>query len=422
MIKQTLRIGNAATMINGMVRIFLAKISITGMTNWVGLTANEDDGMNLLQRIISLVLSWDSSEFKKIADAAEKAKGGPPSEAFQIIREHIEQPRHVQEALRIVSEQTSESIVMVILKTSNPKLAKKLSEEQHTLCLDFYSAQLSIRDRTMISAVLCSQPPDLFTQMIKEVVAAYDPIIRSVHDRVDLHMHWQSLQDFITDFLNVSIPTKQTVDVVEPVTVEDYIQLLRRHRPKLHAFVHDLAKLCPEIWEALRVHCNNVMSTFKQTTADDGHGGSPSEMDSHLSELVASLDPAKQAAVLKAVDAHGAYLNDLQAADKARFERLFERLNKSKESKTTSGPGVYLHRWEAILNETLITSAKEKAPPRHGKDVRHTVTTGKKGIESAVKLKVKHGQPAPNVKVVVDSLGSKFQSLVQDMAFKEVSK
>jgi len=50
MIKQTLRIGNAATMLNGMVRLLLAKMGVGALSNWVGLTQNADDGMNLLQR------------------------------------------------------------------------------------------------------------------------------------------------------------------------------------------------------------------------------------------------------------------------------------------------------------------------------------------------------------------------------------
>jgi hypothetical protein len=50
MIKQTLRIGNAATMINGMIKLLLAKMSVGSLTNWMGLTQNADDGVNLLQR------------------------------------------------------------------------------------------------------------------------------------------------------------------------------------------------------------------------------------------------------------------------------------------------------------------------------------------------------------------------------------
>lgn len=49
LIRQTLRVGNAATMINGMVRIVLAKASVGTVTNWIGLSEGADEGMNLMQ-------------------------------------------------------------------------------------------------------------------------------------------------------------------------------------------------------------------------------------------------------------------------------------------------------------------------------------------------------------------------------------
>lgn len=50
LVRQTLKIGNVASMINGMVKIGLAKMSVASITNWIGLTQTEDEGMNLLQQ------------------------------------------------------------------------------------------------------------------------------------------------------------------------------------------------------------------------------------------------------------------------------------------------------------------------------------------------------------------------------------
>lgn len=50
LVSQTLRVGNAATMMSGLVRIFLAKVSLGGLTNWMGITKNASDGQNLMQR------------------------------------------------------------------------------------------------------------------------------------------------------------------------------------------------------------------------------------------------------------------------------------------------------------------------------------------------------------------------------------
>ena len=49
MIKQTLKVGNVATMLSAMMRIVLAKMSVTSVTNFFGITANPNDGQNLLQ-------------------------------------------------------------------------------------------------------------------------------------------------------------------------------------------------------------------------------------------------------------------------------------------------------------------------------------------------------------------------------------
>lgn len=49
-VRQTLKIGNIATMMSGLIKIILTKMSIGSLTNWIGLTATENDGMNLLQQ------------------------------------------------------------------------------------------------------------------------------------------------------------------------------------------------------------------------------------------------------------------------------------------------------------------------------------------------------------------------------------
>ena len=52
MIRQTLRVGNAATMMNGMVKLLLTKLSVNSITSWIGLTNYSDAGMNLLQQYV----------------------------------------------------------------------------------------------------------------------------------------------------------------------------------------------------------------------------------------------------------------------------------------------------------------------------------------------------------------------------------
>jgi ribosomal protein L7Ae-like RNA K-turn-binding protein len=48
-VKQTLRIGNVASMISAMTKVVLAKMSVASVTNWMGWTQAADEGMNLMQ-------------------------------------------------------------------------------------------------------------------------------------------------------------------------------------------------------------------------------------------------------------------------------------------------------------------------------------------------------------------------------------
>ena len=49
-IRQILRVGNAATMLNSLLKLLLAKFGLATLSNWAGFTSGADEGMNLLQR------------------------------------------------------------------------------------------------------------------------------------------------------------------------------------------------------------------------------------------------------------------------------------------------------------------------------------------------------------------------------------
>jgi DNA integrity scanning protein DisA with diadenylate cyclase activity len=50
LLRQSLRIGNVASMINAVMALFLTKLSITSFTNWMGISNAQDEGMNMLQQ------------------------------------------------------------------------------------------------------------------------------------------------------------------------------------------------------------------------------------------------------------------------------------------------------------------------------------------------------------------------------------
>ena len=51
MMRQTLKVGNAATMLNGMVKLILAKMNMSTVTSWFG-GQHSDSGMNLMQQYV----------------------------------------------------------------------------------------------------------------------------------------------------------------------------------------------------------------------------------------------------------------------------------------------------------------------------------------------------------------------------------
>lgn len=60
LMKQTLKIGNAASMLNGMTQLLLAKMNLSTLTSWFGGQAS-DSGMNLLQQYIPIATQKEST-------------------------------------------------------------------------------------------------------------------------------------------------------------------------------------------------------------------------------------------------------------------------------------------------------------------------------------------------------------------------
>ncbi|KAK0760967.1 hypothetical protein N5P37_005908 [Trichoderma harzianum] len=446
MIKQTLRIGNAATMISGMMRLMLAKISVTSLTNWVGLTANADDGMNLLQRIISLALSWDASEFKKSVDKIEKSKGdaAPTDEMLEAIRLHVSLPRSEHLAVREASVRDSESIVVAILRTSDPLLVEALTEAQHAQCLEYYAALLSVHDREGITSVLCRQPPDLFTQAVKDVVGAYEPMIRDVHSQIDIRYYLEAIQGFVSELIRVSRQKKvkrskqkkddgegsskeEEEEEQDGASVEDYVVLLRNHRGLLYKWVHDFAKNCPDVWKDFPAWGQDIAVRFRKPDRD-GHGIGEEKkgMEEQLDEMVGDLDGETREDVLRAVDEHAEYLAAITRVSQRRLQAVIDAADSSSTSAasgsrtTASGPGIYLSQWQSLLDSTIITPSSKEGPLRHGEDVKYVTTMGKLGLGGR-RLKGGKGVgeeelKAPDVSVVEEALGDAFRDVIRQRA------
>ena len=94
----------------------------------------------------------------------------------------------------------SKSIITIICEEAS---LPKLTGSTHDQALQFLGLSASLRDREELSRLICKSHPDLLTQTIREGVSAYDPIIRKVHQSVDLSTTCLDLENFLKDFFSL---------------------------------------------------------------------------------------------------------------------------------------------------------------------------------------------------------------------------
>ncbi|KAI1633090.1 PX-associated-domain-containing protein [Biscogniauxia mediterranea] len=437
---QTLRIGNAGTMIAGFVRLFLAKVSVGAFSNWIGLTQGASDGMNLLQRIISLVLGWDAGDFRKVTDNIRKGSEKSLSERLVAIDEHIEAPREQHNTIRQKSVEEKKSIVTAILESKDLNLAKGITDAQHAQCLDYYSALLAIRDRDKIVDVLCRQTPDLVTSIVRDGVSVFEPMIRTIHKKVDLKKHFGAFQSFLDDLIGTSKSIKVENGSKEkrgaPPSVEDYVELLQRNRHLLYAYLHDFAEGCPELRDTWRDWMKDAIKVFQQKPATNGRTQECTEnskeapgvrgVNAALQNMFDQLPEDIKLSVRDTTEAHSVYLSTLENITKGRIQRIVDSIGVGAGSRgrVMMGPGMYASRWQQLLDDTIITAGTPYGPPRRGEDVKGLKAPGKTGAVTAtdtlepviIQQEDCAKRKPPDVSVVVDALGSQFKNMIADMA------
>jgi hypothetical protein len=426
MIKQTLRVGNAASMINGMVRLVLAKLSVTAMTNWIGLTNNSNDGMNLMQQIISTILAWDTAEFQKRASKLESSREAPDKKVMKAIKAHVYASRDKHEAARNKSIQEEKSIIAVILETADtPVKPDSLKDQQHEIAMEYFSTYLSIRDREEITKVTCKSNPDVLTSAVRDCVSAMDPVIRAIHNAVDLSSTVTDAENFITDLIKASKPKKKSgrksretskereanaanvettpasvtdTDVGDAPTVEDFVLLLRKHAPSLHKFLHQVTKNAPDLAHDYLVYAKAMFGEFKADASSRESGAG--NMTAPLHSLFETLPKEKQDELKTLLDEHASHISELKATSHTRLESIMKN---SSPQGSTHGPGMYLSRWNALLDSTLISPASISGPVRRGWEVKGELDG--KGLKTSSVLQGSKGGKTSNGVSIANGLG-----------------
>ncbi|KAH7041370.1 uncharacterized protein B0I36DRAFT_22665 [Microdochium trichocladiopsis] len=370
LIRQTLRVGNAATMINGMARLFLAKMGIGAMTNWFGLTKDASDGMNLMQRIISMVLDWDASDFRKAAARIRNADGHVNSQYLDAIDKHIQASREQQEEVREKSMRGNRSIIVAILESADLDVPEDFSAEDHQQCLDYYAAKLAVWDREVTIKATCEQSPDYITGMVRDSIKAFEPMLRSVHDNVDLKKLISAAENFMNDAIAVAKcqspdnrqnkTSSKARSAPSKATVDDYVALLHRHKEGfMYDYLHNVAKSCPDIRDMWCAWISDIVKIFRDTyepgsqwqvkkdttepsnserdrrvSADSSDG--VGRMSDDLQTLFAQAPASKQTGIISAIDEYIEFLDDLEEISNTRMQRLIDESGNISTSGTPS--------------------------------------------------------------------------------------
>jgi len=330
----------------------------------------------------------------------------------------------------------------------------ELSDSQYVHLQEYMSMSLSIKDRKAIEAILCNQQPDILTEAVKDLLYAYEPIIRGVHNGYDLSTGLWDFQCFLDDVIKLSKPKTNPKNGTKPngaftppelPTVEDYVLLIRKHMTSVHRFLHGIAENGGEVGQQYREYVRRAVKKFRiqpylskhlnpsinsSDHAPEDLGGA-GKMTPALNEIFSSLPAEQRTVVLQQLDDHAAYLIAMSSVSRDRLRTIIENtpfttspsaspLPKAEGSRF--GPGIYLTRWRNVIDSTLITPAVPYGPVRTGRDpsVRSKSVVNVSGEPKVVlDLGPEDGVPdAPDTSKVVELLGTKYREAIEAVWMK----
>src|SRR5215469_15512636 len=301
-----------------------------------------DISILIASRIVSTVIGWDINDLSKQASKKEKHQDAPSKGYFDSIKDHLRKPREHHEHVRFLSQENSKSILAIIFE-QNSLDPHSLSAEQYELLQDFLSVNLSMKDRRAIEKIICQQKPDVLTHAIKELVDAYDPIIRGVHNAYDLSSGLSDLQNFLDDLIKLGKPPSASKNgkldgISTPLDlpkVEDYAGLLRKYIPSLHRFLHSIAKNGGDVTKQYREYVKRATTHFRPPPKSHSNHpnlesssssfspsiqpGAAGVMTPYLSAMVSDLPKEQLTVVFQQLDNHSAYLTAIDCLSRDRL-------------------------------------------------------------------------------------------------------
>ncbi|KAG9101637.1 hypothetical protein FRC06_002760 [Ceratobasidium sp. 370] len=413
LIRQTLRISNAATLLSAVLRIFLQHAP--SMRGWF----NGKRGQNLLQTIISSILGGDETRIlKRIQEMDASDSAGTPEQIAAIENYVQNATRGEKLAIREQSTIQARSIITVILSLAKVPLPK--SEAVHTNLLNRLSLSLAARDRVRLVSVLCDNDgtdDDHLAALVRAVGKAFDPIIRGVHSATDFAGAISDIQSFLDAIIAVAEDHTAGPD--------QYLKLCEEHQKNLHKFLHALAKGAPEIKEAYLAWYKDCMRVYARPAgayappaADTGLNevDSAGALTPEISRLFGALSETDRTAVLAEIDEYASWLGVLASKSSKRTSQL---LDPSSPTKPDVGPGLYLATWEDMIASTGVTPAEMNGPVRYGTtdsvQMASQKDDGERGEDLSPRLFVGTGERGPRMEKTRKLLKAPFENLLIEL-------
>ena len=278
------------------------------------------------------------------------------------------------------------------------------------------------------------------TPIARDLVSAYEPIIRAVHNAVDLSGTVYDAQAFIDDLIKLSKPrpasSAKDTPPAGPPSIEDFIALLEKHQSSTHRFLHQVVKNSPELREKYRAFAHHIAAEFRSeappsTSANVEKSASVSpQAHALLTRLFNELQSSDRKTVRSELAAHAEYLASLSASSTARIHALLSTSTSSSSPIPSSkspplGPGIYLARWQSLLDATALTPTSPNGSIRHGNSPeaisasRRDTDGEQKGGESqnakgAAEAAEHEASRAPDVRRTVALLGQRWWEVLRE--------
>ncbi|CUA70663.1 delta24(24(1))-sterol reductase [Rhizoctonia solani] len=408
-LRQTLRVSNAATLLSAVLRIFLQHApSVRG---WF----NGKRGQNLLQTIMSSILGGDETRIMQSIRELDSSPDAGTKDQIAAIENYVQNgTREGKLDIRDKSATKSQSIVVTILSEANVPIPT--SETVHTNLLNRLSLSLAARDRQRLISVLCENSPstdDHLAALIRAVGNAFDPILRGVHRATDFAGAISDIQAFLDDLLALAQDKASG-----PAA---YFELCKDHQKNIHKFLHALAKNAPELKEAYLTWYKECMKVYARpegayvppaSESGSGEAESAGALTPELARLVESLSDQDRATVIAEAEEYAAWLGALSSKSDERTDQLLSPDGPWPQV----APGVYLAMWEDMIASTGVTPAEANGPVRYGTTASVQNASrkddGEHGEVAAPRLYVGTGNPAPKMPITRKVLSGPFEELL----------